>query len=557
MKSIVRIVFFFTISLNAQNWDWKKTGSSYAIDGYKYLETDSQENVYVSGWEKGGVTLSDEILVNSNVSEMVPFIAKYNSEGDIDWALSMNSDAFSTIIFSYGIPLLATDANDRLWFSGTYNNVSIVDEEELQPVGAENAYVSALDSSGNIVWHEYFGSTDGRMKITGLTHNDYGQTYISGWFDGNLTIGEHTAYRENRTTFIARLDVNRSVDWFHVFPNSLEGESFGGGLLIDQDQNLYISGVFKGKCAFGESNFSETTNNEADGQYIIKFTNNGALLWCKFISEVRTSLEAKPVRDTYNNIYICAGLPSSIDFEGDFYDNNLNGGSFILKMNSDGETIWFKQFGGEGSATVYESKMEIGWYNRLYMVGRFPSSTKLGNYEFDIEPGLYGNYQPFFAELNTSGEVILAKHLVQYTTTVPDGDSQDGFYFFDIHTDNRGDLHIAAMYTGNILIDGEDFKCEDNSWTEVFQGNVFIGKLSTGELSQTEEEKANAFLLASNVVDASAILYLEEPVRVRLLNINGQVLRSYTFTAGEHYIETSSYSSGMYILQYENSLGAH
>ena len=556
MKSIVRFVFFFTISLNAQNWDWLSLATSLRVDGISRLETDANGNSYVAGWVEENILLSDNINIVSGSEYFTPFIGKYDESGIPIWAISIYADASSNFQTTRAVPNIFPSNDGGLLFYGEYLTKATIDGVELDSPREKNAYLSGLDSEGFLSWHERLASSDDQLAIGDLRQDGEGSIYLSGYFRGNMEIKGEEVYRERNTTFVLKLSQDRSLEWLYVPEVSPEGSTYSVGMVINTEGELYISGLFYGVVDFEDS---QAIAGDMFGQYILKFDSDGEQLWMRYLSDANyVDIDGLSL-DTYGNLYIAGELEGVLNFEGNTYDKEVGGGVYVVKYSPNGDPIWLHQYGGLGNGGANYPRMQMAYYNRIYLSGKYFDNVVFGAFVFEKENFFYGK-NLFLLELNSEGDVVNAKDMADYLT-MPDSEGQsdksDDIYISGMSVDQAGDLLIGGIYAGRLFMNNQHVECYDYTFTIPHSGDLFIGKLSTGELSQTEEEKANAFLLASNVVDASAILYLEEPIRVRLLNINGQVLRSYTFTAGEHYIETSSYSSGMYILQYENSLGAH
>ena len=552
-KALIFLLFLSSGLLLAQDWDWLRNGNSFRIDGYRFLEHDSEGNVYGAGWEEAGVFLSEDMVVSGYGGEFAPFISKYTASGTVDWAFSINADAPSTVFLSYGIPLIHTDREDRLWFSGSYYNFCEIGQSSLEPVSQQHAYIAAVGPEGDLLWHELLAYSDEAMQITGLELDSYDHAYVSGWFQGNLTIGEEVVYRERKTAFIAKLDENRALDWLHVLPVSVEGDNLGGGLLVDQNRDVYLNGVFTGTCNFG-GDLSGTALNEEGGKYIVKINQNRTFLWGKTLEAGTSSREAKPMRDTYNNVYICGGLSSSMNFEGNLYDPDQDGGVFILKMTTEGETVWLKQYGGVGNDRAHYSKLEVGWYNRLYLSAKFERETNIGGFEFEQDESIFTSNYLYVSELNTSGEVLRAKHMASYESEVV-GDSQDDAYINALSVDPSGDLYVGGFYSGHISMNGEDYLCEDDISGSVIVGDLFIGKLSTGELALEEWDAVASYQLLGNPVKENLQLKSQQAGQIRLFGLNGQLLLEQNVDQGLTEISLLAYPSGVYLLAIQNQQG--
>lgn len=176
--------------------------------------------------------------------------------------------------------------------------------------------------------------------------------------------------------FITKYDVNGNFKWTKTFPGSVN-ENYQDptpAIAIDSIGNIYLSGIFRGifgdKLDFDpgpdvfylkpwrkEHYASENTSDI----YILKFDSDGNFIWAKGIGgQFRDNVSAFCL-DGRGNVYLCGDFRSTVDFDPGpdtvnlSTDNDIaNNGNFILKLNSDGNFVWVKQF----NSTIYSMAID-------------------------------------------------------------------------------------------------------------------------------------------------------------------------------------------------------
>ncbi len=102
-----------------------------------------------------------------------------------------------------------------------------------------------------------------------------GNTYITGRFGGNTTIGyTNLTCQGSFDIFVAKLDTDGIWQWAQSIGGA--GDDIIGSISVDTDGNVYITGSFNGSVGFG------ITNLTSQGYYdvfVAKLNTNGGWLW--------------------------------------------------------------------------------------------------------------------------------------------------------------------------------------------------------------------------------------------------------------------------------------
>ena len=215
----------------------------------------------------------------------------------------------------------------------------------------------------------------------------------------------------------------------------------GKSIVTDQFGNVYITGEFRNTVDFdpGMSVFNLTSNGAQD-IFIEKLDSLGNLIWAKNIGGTGGDQGNSITIDTAGNIFITGQFQHTVDFDpGAGISNLTSTGStdiFVLKLDSSGNFIWAKGFGG--TATDVGLSIAADLIGNVYTTGYFAGSA-------DFKPGpgssfltSNGGYDVFVQKLNSNGNFMWAKGM--------GGSTFD--YGRSISVDSSGNVYVMGDFRG-------------------------------------------------------------------------------------------------------------
>ena len=188
--------------------------------------------------------------------------------------------------------------------------------------------------------------------------------------------------------------------------------------IIDSSGNIYTIGFYQGTADFdpgpGTYNLYAASFGSIDNIFISKLDANGNLVWAKSIGDEDNSEIAYGIAiDASGNIYVTGIFADTTDFDPDsagvFQLIPVGDGDvFILKLDSSGNFIWAKQFGGP-----YDDSPEaiaVDDAANVYTVGTFYDSCDFDPDSFSVFTlTSQGLLDIFISKLDSSGNFIWAK----------------------------------------------------------------------------------------------------------------------------------------------------
>lgn len=221
--------------------------------------------------------------------------------------------------------------------------------------------------------------------------------------------------------------------------NLSEGASHCAGLVTDEDNFVYITGVCNDSVDFDPGPNEDFVAAGQEDVYIAKYSPQGELVWRHvLISQGGNDVE-HITQDVNGDLLIIGSVQSSVDFDPSTGtamvspDGNANL-MFIAKYTSDGDFVWVKAIGAQYA--TWGVDLETDANGAIYITGSFYN-------QLDADPGndvqlLTSNgLAIFFAKYSENGDLVWAKH-------IPNCSNLSGASDIDLSAD--GDIFIAGFF---------------------------------------------------------------------------------------------------------------
>jgi len=142
---------------------------------------------------------------------------------------------------------------------------------------------------------------------------------------------------------------NPSIEWQKCF-----GGSFAdyGNSIIQTSNDGFISVGYTQSFDFDAINNHSQTNDA----FVVKLSDNYSTEWIKCYGGSNSD-NFNSVIETSDNYFLLSGITSSID--GDVTNNHGGTDGWVVKLDSSGEILWQKCYGGTGSSDVILKTIQI------------------------------------------------------------------------------------------------------------------------------------------------------------------------------------------------------
>ena len=324
---------------------------------------DATGNVYIAGTFTDASLIVGTVTI-SKIGAIDTVVTKIDAAGTVVWVKNFGGSGANTQGQS-----VAVDTSGNVYLSGHFDGANLT-TPALTKVGNQDAFAFKLDSAGNSVWAKNFGGS-GAGATGGIAVDTSGNIYLGGHFYGaNLTTPALVKIG-NQDAFAFKLDSAGNSVWAKNFGGS--GASATGRVAVDASGNVYLGGYFTGANLTNPA-LTKIGGNDA---FAFKLDSAGSSIWSRNFGGVTNAYGQCIAVDAAGNVYL-GGYVASDDVFNPVQD------AFARKLDSAGTSIWFRNFGGIGSASEGRS-IAVDTSGNVYLGGHFgggnlttPALTKIG-----------------------------------------------------------------------------------------------------------------------------------------------------------------------------------
>jgi hypothetical protein len=369
---------------------------------------DTRGNIYVAG-----ILKSDKLIFGNDTlirkGERDIFLVKIDTQEKVLFAKSFFNNGYSKVTG------LVVDNDENIYITGFYQNLMKFDAVILNNLsgqdgfglGLNNSFVAKIKSNGETIWAKPFG---GNSNSNSIIIDGSNNVYISGYFNGKMTISSipatlNSTYHDNQ--FLIKINSIGSENWV---------KQYGGSLLIDKHQNIYMVGSYMDSIHLGNKVLKTISNQENHNVYVAKADTSGNIFWAKKYCEGEHALFEGGILDTVSNTIVLCGTfkTKTLTFDNFVIQNNGAADIFYAKIDTSGQVLMAKSFGGNGS----DYSWGLSRINTQYIaiIGTSHSdSIVFGNYVIrgDISNYSFGDF--FIAVVDNDGNPIWSKSFPKST----------------------------------------------------------------------------------------------------------------------------------------------
>jgi len=464
-------IFLFTTVVNAQYFDWAKSIGGITEDNVEDLTVDNFGNLYITGFFSGTLDFDPGVDVYNLTSNRLEdiFVLKLDANGNFIWAKSMGG-----IGYDRGRSI-TTDASGNVYTTGSFYSTVDFDPSSgifnLTSNGSTDIFIQKLDTNGNFIWAKSMGGTFYTIGYS-ITTDASGNVYTTGGFYSTTVVdfdpGTGVFYLGASNgvydIFIQKLDASGNFVWAKQTGGG--SSEYGNSITTDASGNVYTTGYFYNTVDFDPSSgiFNLTSNGSTD-IFIQKLDASGSFIWAKTFGGNYDDTGIEVEIDANNNLYIAATFKDTLIFDSSLNNIIVSNGQediFISKLDSSGNFIWAKSFGG-GSKDVINS-IELDSFGNIYTTGSFKNTV-----DFDPGQGIYNinsvwATDAFISKLDSNGNFLWA-------TSIGGGAEDEGV---SIELDNNGSIYTVGTFDGGVNFNPfGSYILQSNGFKD-----IFISKLS-------------------------------------------------------------------------------
>ncbi|MCC6154931.1 MAG: SBBP repeat-containing protein [Candidatus Hydrogenedentes bacterium] len=344
------------------------------------VAVDSDNNIYVAGNFAGATDFdpgAGEVeLTPVGLSDV--FVCKFDSDGGLVWAKQFGGNAND---FMHG---LAVDADGNVYTTGDFSGTADFDPGagtlNFTPLGSVEAFISKLDTNGNLVWARQFEATDS-VQGYGIAVDKNQNVYTTGSFtesadfDPGISDMVLTAVAQT-DAFATKLDASGNYVWAQRFGGDLD--EFGVGIAVDSGGRAYLTGSFDDDISIPTalSEIVLTTSDEEE-TYVAKLDKAGNALWAKRLGGLESQIPQAIALDAQRNVYVAGFYDATMDADPGAGVANLGniGGTdgFVVKLSTAGDYVWGNAVQGTDDETCQAIVADSS--GNAHVTGKFTGLT--------------------------------------------------------------------------------------------------------------------------------------------------------------------------------------
>ena len=355
--------------------DFQPIGSSGSVG--TSVVTDAIGNVYVGGSFLGTVdfdpsftnVVSLSSVDTSNSPTIDGFLAKFNSNGDYQWAKTVGGKGVDLIT-----SVVVDPSGIGVYVSGTFTSDTAVFTtitDTLFNKGDMDGFVAGFETStGSTSWFNVIGGLGNDAIVDIDADNSY--LVVTGFFNDsavffNQFYNQDTLYAqggEGTNAFYGKYTLpNGDYGWMNKIGGA-GSTSLGTSVTFKNNSEIYLTGGFNGTIEVDPSN-PATTLVSAGGKdvFLCKYDIGGVYNWSKRIgsenSNANNTVVSRSISvDENENTYIAGYFSGIIDFNAsgisDYPDTSTTGGAdfYFSKYDNMGEIVWSKKISSNLTDTL-------------------------------------------------------------------------------------------------------------------------------------------------------------------------------------------------------------
>lgn len=410
---------------------WTKRAGGGGNDYGNSITVDAQGNTFVAGSFSSASTFGNLTLYPSGDRDL--YVAKIDPNGNYLWVRQAGASYMGgDNDYAYA---LALDTDNNILVTGSNGGNATFGSIQLTQSGY---FVAKLDDSGNWLWVKPVSS-----RCDDICVDNNGNSYtVGGW---NFT----------------KLDALGNNLW--TMPIGVSNNSGGAGysIALDVNDNIYITGSFKGTVTFG--NTTLTSSVEWSDGFIVKIDSNNNYLWAKSINSSEYGYCNDVAIDFQGNCYMAGcfiGTAQLGTISLTSYSDVKS--SFISKLSTEGNFEWAKTIGDSAYSEI--NALALDNSGGCYLTGGFAGKVNFGA----ICLQSINKVDLFVTKINSSGSFIWARSAGDINA----GSNMDenATYGRSIIVDNSGTCYITGVFS-NVAYFG------NTELTSAGSSDIFVTKI--------------------------------------------------------------------------------
>ncbi|HEY0977686.1 MAG TPA: T9SS type A sorting domain-containing protein [Flavobacteriales bacterium] len=379
-----------------------------------------------------------------------------------------------------GQPGVAADATTavalgtagEVYSTGYFNTTAIICGDTLwAPLENTHIWLNKRAADGSCLWKRQIrcsraGSMSQVNAALGMAVAANGDVVLCGRFFGTIDFGAVQLTSVGRADlFLARFNADGTCLW--AVRGGGTGDDEGTALALTANGDIGVTGAYTGSATI--AGVALTSQGATDG-FVARYSGSGNSLACASFGGSAADFGSAIAVDATGNAYVAGRFTTSATFGTTTLESTALEDLFVAQYTPTNTVGW--AVGSTGADHKQANGIALGAGGRLHVVGTYYASLTWGATTIMGDPAAY---HPFFATLNTAGEMQWLHDLpctdgsAQVIRVRPGGEVVVGGQFsgsLDVGTTTVTTSGTSAAWMAAFNPEGEDH------WVQVMEGST-------------------------------------------------------------------------------------
>lgn len=296
-----------------------------------------------------------------------------------------------------------------------------------------SAQVIWLSPEGEELGAQPLGSVNAPVRITGMAVDPGGAVVLTGYYQGSVDFGGGPMLSAGLDDiFVARYEAGGAFVFARRFGDT-DHQSGAGGVAVDKDGDIYLTGGYRGAVDFGGGPF---VNEGDEDVYLVKLGPLGETLWAQSFGDL-SHQQAGPIAvSDEGRVAIAGTFEGEVDFGGGVLQSTagFHFNLFVAQFDAEGGHRYSLRFGDVNA----EDATGIGYApeGHLVLAGHFAGSMVIGDQGFSTN----GGWDIFAVRFDGAGNPVASRQFGDQFSQRCDG----------VAVDPLGKVLLTGSFEGSI-----------------------------------------------------------------------------------------------------------
>lgn len=341
---------------------WDKTIGGSGDDRLMAISSTSDGGYLLGGYSYSNAS-GDKTENNKGGSFSDYWIVKINSSGQKVWDKTFGGNSSDELI-----SIVATSDGGYLLAGLSFSNVSGDKTENSK--GWNDYWIVKINASGQKVWDKTFGGS-GSDALTSIISSSDGGYLLAGNSYSNVSGDKSENNKGDLDYWVIKINALGQKEWDKTIGGSYYDHLTS---IISTPDDGYLLGGISYSDISGDKTENSKGNDDSD-YWIVKINASGQKVWDKTIGGTGNDILMSVISSSDGG-YLLAGNSVSNASEDKTENSKSSLDYWIVKINASGQKVWDKTFGGSSEDNLNSA---VAGSDGGYLLGGYSYSDASGD----------------------------------------------------------------------------------------------------------------------------------------------------------------------------------